>query len=56
MQVKFYLSNGESITTFLSQAAYDFISECMKSKKDIRLGTRTLKVDEIKEMKVLDEY
>lgn len=57
MQVKFYLKSGDTITTFLSQAAYDKIYTAWKNKEDsIDLGNGSLDVSEIQSIKVLDEY
>lgn len=57
MQVKFYLKSGDTITTFLSQAAYDKIYTAWKNKEDsIDLGNGSLDVTEIQNIKVLDEY
>lgn len=57
MQVKFYLTSGDTLTTFLSQAAYDKVYTAWKNKEDsIDLGNGSLDVTEIQDIKVLDEY
>lgn len=57
MQVKFYLTSGDTLTTFLSQAAYNKIYTAWKNKeKSIDLGNGSLDVTDIQDIKVLDEY
>ncbi len=55
MRIKFYLANGENITTFLSQATYDYIYSHWQAGLNIELGSRTLMHDEISDIQVLDE-
>lgn len=57
MQVKFYLTSGDTLTTFLSQAAYNKIYTAWKNKEEsIDLGNGSLDVTDIQDIKVLDEY
>lgn len=57
MQVKFYLTEGNTVTTFLSQAAYDKVYTAWKNKEEsIDLGNGSLTVADIQDIKVLDEY
>lgn len=56
MQVKIYLTNGSTVTTFLSHADYKSTYDNWQRGADVKLGNGSLNAADIQDIKVLDEY